>query len=247
MIDGGQRLDLGRGLRLRAQRAHREIQLEQHPPACLVAHQALDPEHRRQAAAARHRLHAVHAARRVHDRAPRSELHAMRAQAVLNRELAAVVFLRSAQEHGRRDVGAHRDRNAHHRIVDVPAVCHPRVVAAEKRPVNAVRQRGREERRIAAQTVEHERRAPARGLRIGPKLQVILDVARRRTRGGGARLERAAPEFSAHRFELGRGENCGNLQQHTGQARRQVVVPPVPSSSTMPARASSSRIRSASA
>ena len=117
-------------------------------------------------AAARDRLDAVERGRGVEDHVPRLELDAVRAVAVLDHQLAAVIIGGIAEEERRRDVGADPPAAGQgaKRIVDMlaEAVAVAGVVAVEQGRDDPPRQRRRLEQGIARQAREGRSRPPSR-------------------------------------------------------------------------------------
>ena len=109
-----------------------QIQLVQQLAAGWVAHIALDPGQRDQALAARHLGYVMQTGGWVDDRIAGRELDASVAKGGAHHQLATVVVLGRAQEHGHGDVAAKaRSGASHDRVVHMIAVGHAGSVACE--------------------------------------------------------------------------------------------------------------------
>src|SRR5450755_403738 len=115
---------VGTGL---AEPLDRRVHVEQQGPLCIVADEALHPEHASQPYAARDRRDLMQAGGGIDDHVAGGKLDAVRAEVTDDPQLAAIVVGGVAEEERGRDVGAQlaaRGRIDSHRAVDMRAIAH---------------------------------------------------------------------------------------------------------------------------
>jgi len=123
----------GLGFRLAAVQVQAHlVQFGQHLPLPGVADEALDPGDGGDPLALGHRVDPVQGGGRVDHGGAGRQLHLLRAPGALEEELAADVARRVGEEQRHRQVAALVALLAHQRVVDVQAVLHARLVAADQ-------------------------------------------------------------------------------------------------------------------
>ena len=183
----------------------------------VLAHQALRPEERGEARAAGHRLDLVDAGRRVEHQVAGRQLDPLAAVGVLDHQLAAVVFVRVAEEQRGGQVGAYPlGAVAHlaHRVVDVEAEVAAGRVAVEQRREHLVRQGGGHEQRVLPQARQHRLADLARQRIVLGQLQVVLGLRRLVAGGDPAVLPVGFLQRLADTADLVAGEHLRYVQQH---------------------------------
>src|SRR5438552_11065601 len=90
------------------------IKVEQQSALAVIAHHALNPEKRGDALSARHRPDMMQAGGGVQYKVPRRQLDVMQSESVFDYQFPTVIFVRRAEEQGRRKVGADTVLRARH-------------------------------------------------------------------------------------------------------------------------------------
>ena len=149
----------------------------------------------------------------------RRELDLMRAGAVLDHQLAAVVIGRFAEEQGRREVGADRARAVGQEadgVVDVIAkgMAVASVVAVEQRREDRLRQGGRHEETIDFERAEDDRSRLLTAFAIGGDLAIAFGERGLATGGTLAVLPAPAVDQAPDFGDLLGGEELGDGEKH---------------------------------
>ena len=141
----------------------------------------------------------------------------MRAIRIDHHQFAALVLVRLAEEHGRRDVGAHRLHAVFRRAdgaVDVQAIVLAARVAVEEGRQDAQRQHGRKKQRVGHQRAADDLAQLQRQRRTFGQLAVALDLRPLRPDAGApvdpVRLRQALAKLR-HLF---RRQHAGYMQHH---------------------------------
>ncbi len=195
----------------------RHVEVEEERALGVVPNEALRPEERGDARAARDRRDIVQAGAGIDDHVAGGQLHLVAAVGVLDHELAAVVILGRGDEQRRRHVGADLQRCveiAADRVVDVRAEGHAGVVAVEQRWKYLLGQHRREEQRVAAECLHHDV-AELAGFRRGlGQLQVVLHLHRLVPGGDTAVDPTGLLHHLAAARDLFRREHLGHMDHH---------------------------------
>ena len=158
---------------LAAQLENVHVQVEQQLALPGVAHPALGPQERGDPCPGRDRLDPVQASGRIDDGVAGGQLDLVLAVGVFDDQLAALIFLRLAEKHRGRDIGAHLQATeavALQGVVDMIAVQAAALVAVEHRRHGDLGQRRRHELRVAPQAFEHR---PVRFTETGQHEQAV--------------------------------------------------------------------------